>query len=472
MLMGFDNGLIGPCVPDLRQSVGVSLQYMSYIFLLQGFGALLGNFLALFPERRFDRRLLTAVYVLLGSVVNVLVPLKANYYYMLVFFLLQGIAKGMSDFAAISLCNTLWKEDKALPFQFMINGAGISTFISPLIAQPFIKATGTHISLTGSDPDTSCPSHGVFPNNSTMLALMAREDQSDHGGNFSRPYNRSDVIFYGADGDVIVVNEDIKWPFIIAGLVTLPASIAFFYFYFTRPKLCESDETPPPPPPQQEVKNPVEKTDTLTSRLIERPKGKPPSWAVYVFKGLLIFLHLPVFGLLLALGDLLSSIGMMPPLCMTASDASYFPTAFWAASMMSRALGVLFLFCFSVFVHLLFNSSALVISGAVLLTGTRSHVVAMWVGTAGVGLFGTNFMPGYIAWSGEFLPITPLFMNLSLCMAGVGELLLPFVSGQLLAAFGPWVMLWVLLIVMLLMLIIFLCAAFVGKRYIQGAAVL
>ncbi|XP_076456573.1 major facilitator superfamily domain-containing protein 4B-like isoform X2 [Babylonia areolata] len=457
---------------------------MSYIFLLQGFGALFGNLTALFPERYFDRRLLVAVYVLLGSVVNVVIPLKANYVYMLIFFLLQGIAKGMTDFAAISLCNALWEENKALPFQFIIIGAGIGTFISPLIAQPFIKAQAVH-SVSSASEQLACTkaaaanvtlplltSHG-----SLTLPLLTSQDNvtaptltsQNYGGDLDGLFNVSDAMFWptgdGGNGTGMgaVVNEDIKWPFIIAGLVTFPASLAFLYFYCVRPKLPEELTS------SEEMNCPAAKPATEDSSLVQQRQGRPPAWAVYVFRGVLILLHMPVFGLNLALADLLTSIGMMPPLCMGAREASHFTTVLWGTSMVSRALGVLFLLCFPVFVHLVFNSVLMVVLGAVLLGGIGSNVPAMWVGTAGLGLFDTNFMPAYIAWSGDYLPITPLFMNLSLCMAGVGELVLPFVCGQLLAACGPRVMMGLLMAVLLLMLILFLFVVFLGKRFLKGS---
>ena len=51
------------------------------------------------PRRhsKVDRRLLLAVYALLGSVVNVLIPLGRNYLYLLVLFTLQGVTKALCD---------------------------------------------------------------------------------------------------------------------------------------------------------------------------------------------------------------------------------------------------------------------------------------------------------------------------------------------------------------------------------------
>ncbi|KAL8576854.1 hypothetical protein ACOMHN_066000 [Nucella lapillus] len=457
LLVGFNNGLLGSCLPDLRQATGVSLQMMSYVFLVQGIGALCGGLVALYPERYWDRRLLTAVYVLLGSVVNALIPLKADYCYMMVGFLLQGNFMGMTDFAAMSLCNALWEKHKALTFQFIIVGVGVAAFISPLIAQPFIKAKATQsVSLLQDD----CPQEVTINH---TLPLLTSQHVDTQSGNFSYHYNGTDVMSWqmsnsssGADDSL----KDIKWPFIIAGIMTLPAALVFFYIYFTKPKLAEQTLS------HTEKQNEAEDSSSVTCCLLQSDKGKPPSWAVRLFRGTLIFLHIPVFGLQMALADLLTSIGMMSPFCLTAPEANYFTTVLWATSLSARALGVIFLCCFSVYVHLIFNSVALVISGAVLVAGVGGNVVALWVGTAGVGLFGTSFMPGYITWSSQYLPITPLFMNLSLVMASFGDLLLPFMSGQLLAVFGSWVMAWAMLLVTVLMLGLFFGLDCLARRFL------
>ena len=71
---------------------------MSYVFFVQGTGALLGNVFGFLLERRFDRRLLLGIYLLTGSVVNIFIPLVPNFAYLLCLFLLQGITKGLADF--------------------------------------------------------------------------------------------------------------------------------------------------------------------------------------------------------------------------------------------------------------------------------------------------------------------------------------------------------------------------------------
>ncbi|XP_076437600.1 major facilitator superfamily domain-containing protein 4A-like [Babylonia areolata] len=512
VLIGFDNGILGPCLPDLQAWVGVSLEEMSYVFFLQGMGALLGNVLGFVLEPRFDRRLLMGFYVLVGSGANILIPLLPSYYYLLFMFLVQGVTKGQADFGAMSLCNVLWlcvsdtislynvlwrggirhasrvslhaeerlyhvwppspdtdlclkvslgsdtigamslcnvlwSHNKALPFQFIVVGAGISTFVSPFLAEPFISdiRLPPHFSSLSSpsSPSLLCPTvHHGNGNESHVLVGP-------------RPINGTS----SRDAWNKAYSADIKWPFIIVGAVTLPAALAFFYFYFTKPSWSEgvaggeevsfNVESPSSRGGQEEDQKPLllrpPKTTTTTTATSTFSNN---SRSAVAFRVLVILLNLPVFGLLLTFADLLTSVGMAPPLCMTSAEAGHLNTVLWGAAMVGRAVSAAILVCVPMSLQLLLG-----------------HSEVLWFGTAGVALFVTPSMPGFIAWSGDFLPITPFFMNLCLCAAGLGEMVLPFVGGLLMAHLGTWYMMLFSLVVMVTMLLLFLVSSYVAVRF-------
>ncbi|KAK7092101.1 major facilitator superfamily domain-containing protein 4A-like isoform X2 [Littorina saxatilis] len=452
VLVGFDNGILGPCLPDLQASVGASLEGMSYVFFVQGTGALLGNVLGFALERRFDRRLLMGIYILLGSATNIAIPLVPKFYYLLGLFLLQGVTKGLADFGAMSLCNILWEKDKALPFQFIVVGAGISTFISPFLAQPFIDDSLLSLppSVRSSISSESCPGKHISKQNRTQLMTIYEEAKAKFLSNTTQVLTSSSIKY------------DIRWPFVIVGCVSAPAALAFFYFYVRRRDRVEDEHS-------VEINVSVDQdSPTNPERQLLRPEKRKTKCdqpnTVLLFRILIIVLNIPVFGLLLTFADLLTTIGMTSPLCMTAVEASYLNTVLWGAAMIGRAVSALTLACVPMFLQLLLCSFALVAMGTVLVASPRSNVVALWFGTAGVGLFATPSMPGFIAWSGDYAPITPFFMNLCLCAAGVGEMLLPFVGGQLMAAFGSPALMLFALVIMIAMLALFLLSHYVARH--------
>ena len=335
----------------------------------------------------------------------------------------------------MSLCNVLWEEDKSLPFQFIVVGAGISTFVSPFIAQPFISQGAPSLPRSPHPFPSSdcCPGHPVKPGNHTQPGISVGETGASVSG-------ASSVI----------------WPFVIVGVVTLPAAVAFLYLHFQQPAgrrpTVLIDVSPSSPG-----------DEARTSLLASRPAPKD-SRQVLLFRVLIVLLNVPVFGLLLTFADLLTSVGMTPPLCLSAVEASYFNTVLWGAAMIGRAVSAATLVCVPMFLQLLLCCVALVAVGTALVVSGPGNVLGLWLGTAGVALFATPSMPGFIAWSGDHVPLTPAFMNLCLCAAGVGEMLLPFLGGQLMAGWGSEAMLVFALLTMVTMLLLFLMAYYVTTR--------
>lgn len=96
---GFDNAVLGPCLPDLQARVGASLDSMSFVFVLQGIGFLTGLLIGLLLDRNSShRRFLIGVYVFLGSAANMSLPMVPHFAYLLSMFFLQGVTKGLVDF--------------------------------------------------------------------------------------------------------------------------------------------------------------------------------------------------------------------------------------------------------------------------------------------------------------------------------------------------------------------------------------
>lgn len=361
----------------------------------------------------------------------------------------------------MSLCNVMWEENKALPFQFIVVGASFSTFVSPFLAQPFIddSLVSMPTSVKSAISTESCLGKHFSSNNKTQLMSTYEEVEEKLLSNVT------DLLLPAAS-DVDSSNSDIRWPFVIVGCVTLPAAVAFVYFYFTKPGCNEEFSL------SMELSIPKvsEETDLQTALLDncttkkEKTMRTKPGRTVLIFRTLIVLLNVPVFGLLLTFADLLTTIGMSSPMCMTAVEASYFSTVLWGAAMIGRAVSALILICVPMFLQLLLCSLALVVTGAVLAISSSGNVLALWFGTAGVGLFATPSMPGFIVWSGDYAPITPFFMNLSLCAAGVGEMVLPFVGGQLMAALGTGALMIFAVLIMVAMLVLFLLSYCVARR--------
>ena len=150
----------------------------------------------------------------------------------------------------------------------------------------------------------------------------------------------------------------------------------------------------------------------------KQKRDRQKKYCTLLFQIIIFLLNVPIFGLLLTFAHLLTSVGMSSPMCLTVHEASYFNTLLWWSAMVDRAFSVLTFFCVPLFLQLDISCILLVIMSLIMTTADRDSLVALWFGTAGVGLFATLGMPRFIAWICDYLQITPRFMNLALCASG------------------------------------------------------
>ncbi|ESO96182.1 hypothetical protein LOTGIDRAFT_160170 [Lottia gigantea] len=140
-LIGFNNGILGPALLDLQFLVKVNLDTISNLFIVSGVGFIIGTITAMVLKKYVDTELFLGLSVLFGSVINIILPVVPVYAYVVIMTLLQGIFKGLIDFCVLIMCNVIWKDNKSFAFQFVCIGAGISSFIVPFIAKPFLSET-------------------------------------------------------------------------------------------------------------------------------------------------------------------------------------------------------------------------------------------------------------------------------------------------------------------------------------------
>jgi fucose permease len=97
--------------------------------------------------------------------------------------------------------------------------------------------------------------------------------------------------------------------------------------------------------------------------------------------------------------------------------------------------------------------------GAMIITLWKDSVLALWVGTFGLGLSMASIFPTFMMLARERMQITGAITGWFLVGSGAGSMFLPWLIGQIFAATGPKAMTTVLLIdiaVMLVVLLIFL----------------
>jgi MFS transporter, FHS family, Na+ dependent glucose transporter 1 len=141
MLLGLATSAEGPSLPTLAQHTGSALDRISFVFVADAFGYLVGS---LGGGRLYDRlpgHRLMAVMLVLMFAAAIVFPLASVLWLLLLFAFLLGLGKGAVDVG----CNTLlqWVHgDRIGPFMNGLHFAyGLGSFLAPLLLAQIILRT-------------------------------------------------------------------------------------------------------------------------------------------------------------------------------------------------------------------------------------------------------------------------------------------------------------------------------------------
>ncbi|XP_071101237.1 sodium-dependent glucose transporter 1A-like [Haliotis cracherodii] len=385
-LVGFVNGIIGPTLLDLQQFVHASLTQMTYIFFVQGAGFIVGILLAFGLERCLSTRLIMTCSLLLGCMVNFALPWGTVFYYLAIMFFIMGMAKGLVDYAAMSISNQLWPGEKGAPFQFVTLGAGIGAFLAPFLATPFL-----------SNGPSSGDMFSIDINNHTTQPLVCIEEDQSKCNTESR----------------------VQYAYVIIGILSIPPVFAFAHYHRKRGS-----------------------EPLMSYEEFQHTERGTYSARNYSFIALLFLFHIPVFGIMLAYGDLLTPYGVNIGLHLSKSHMAVMTSVFWGCFLLGRILNLSFSGCLTNFVLLCLNFVGVVIACGVLIGLSEKYEVGLWMGTAALGVFTSPYLPMVLAWSADYVQLTGGIITASLVASGLGEILVPFITGQCFVAYGPKVLMY------------------------------
>lgn len=280
------------------------------------------------------------------------------------------------------MCNLMWPDAAGLPFQFITIGAGLSSFFAPLITWPFINS--------------GSPEDGGLSYQQRQLFNYPAEDRACANVN----------------GTNLCPAEEtqVQIPYLIMGLLTLPPVVAFMYFY-VKEKLID-----------------VSSYDVLPSE--PRFRGETRKMRI-LFAVLLFCFHIPVFGTILAYGDLLVLFGVKGPLDIVMQQMMYMTSLFWGSFLIGRIVACCCSNYIGQFTLMLLNFVGLLAISILLITVGDIYVPALWIGSSALGFFSAPYLPGAMAWASEFITMDGSIIGMCLAASGVGELLIPYIAGTL-----------------------------------------
>ncbi|ESO88683.1 hypothetical protein LOTGIDRAFT_165470 [Lottia gigantea] len=411
---GFNNGILGPALLDLQFLVKVNLDTISNLFIVSGVGFIIGNVTAMVLKKYVDTELFLGLSVLFGSVINIVLLVVPVYAYVVIMTLLQGIFKGVIGFCVLIMCNVIWKDNKSFAFQFVCIGGGISSFIVPFIAKPFLSETHFKHS-TDSDVYTECQ-------------------------NTTNPPLSADCYTFE--------NTNVQWAYVIVGLIMIPPAISFLYYYHRSRKQTNV--------PYEEFDN---ETKPSKASMINNQ-------STYFFLVLLFIFHIPIFGFCLAFGGLLTEFGVISDFHYTKSTMAIMTSMYWGSFVFGRIVNLIFSQYINLFVVLTVNLAGLLCATTMLVLATVSRPIIFWIGTVLIGLFSSSLLPTALVWSDKYVPVSGFTITTTLIASGMGDIVLPRIGGAVFDTEGPPSLMIMMLVAALFELAFFIGLALVGNSLV------
>jgi FHS family Na+ dependent glucose MFS transporter 1 len=171
---------------------------------------------------------------------------------------------------------------------------------------------------------------------------------------------------------------------------------------------------------------------------------------VVLLMALLLFLYV---GAEVSLGGWIFTYTLEMGLTQAAS-AAYLTSAFWGSLTLGRLLAIPMAARFRPRTMLLADFLGSLAAIGVILLWPRS-LVAVWLGTLGVGLSMASIIPTLLSLAGRHMPITGQVTGWFFVGAGAGGMTLPWLIGQLFETLGPRIAMVILLVDLALALAVF-----------------
>lgn len=178
-LLGLDNGILGPTLLDLASNIGTLPKNLNIVFPAHGLGFFIGITLSSFMVKLNYLHLSIGMSLLLGSVVNILIPISHSLAWLAIFFGLQGTAKGFVDIFVFTLCLRLFPKQHSWQMLLIPISASLSSFLIPFVVQPFlsqwiIKADSNITSISNCTMETclQTPTQIIIPYSLTAVLLV------------------------------------------------------------------------------------------------------------------------------------------------------------------------------------------------------------------------------------------------------------------------------------------------------------
>ena len=345
----------------------------------------------------------------------------------------------------------LWGSKSGPCMQILHFSWSFGAFIAPLIAKHFIREISDNenydamYNLTCSDiwmnsstvtvaTTAATPTAPGVDSDCFLVFIEACTDLANSSYYYIDEPNLADYNCTMTTSPTSEAPTDFKFAYFIAASLFLPSLVAFLFYAIRRECFGKCCSKLAITRRQSELKG-MQKMDDATPE--EEEFGKPPlCFTILLFSQLFCFMFLYV-GLEAGFGSLIFTVAVTGQLGFSKSTAAVLQSVYWGTFCFTRMISVTCAF-FGVRASImimgnLFGSFV----AALIMTFYIHNALAIWIGSAVLGMSYASIFPTAMTWMSENAKATGKATAVLVTAGTVGDITLPAVMGVMVAKVSP-----------------------------------
>ncbi|CAB1414645.1 unnamed protein product [Pleuronectes platessa] len=422
---------LGPTILDLQCQTNSTLSQITWVFFAQQFCLLIGSSIGgIFKKTLF--RALGALFVsaLVISVIFAIIPFCNNVLLLAIAMAVSGLAMGIIDTIANIQLVTIYQKDSAVFLQALHFFIGFGALVSPLIADSFLSETGCG-NHTANQTEVIHHFRSMLRNSPIAEHNITLGPLSHEGGSWE---------------------PSVHTAFWIMACINLPVPLAVLFLMYrerlipclpnSTPNLLDKDELAMENQQGAEGEEVEEREheagghgDIFGCCQNDNLRGLPVSFfMIHIFGGLVLFMTDGIVGVY---AGFVYTFAVEAHPTLSHQTAGYLHSIFWAAITAGRLLSIPLSFRIQPMKLLMINLVGAIVTVLMLLIFYNSSIF-LFVGTGLCGLFLSSIFPSMLAYTEDILDYQGCATSVLVTSAGMGEMVMQVVMGQIIQTKGSY----------------------------------
>ena len=443
--MGYGRGLGGPVLPDLKDQFNSDYEEIARVAASSSIGFVLGCFTGGIVHERWHKHtdIVMAVSILAGGAAQAVIPWMSSLGSLFPLFIVAGFAGAVQNAGGNTMVLDLWGEKAASAVFTLHLGFGIGAFLAPIVAEPFLSAKIGEMVVVANISGINALGNWT---NGTQIEDIMHPVANISGINVTGNWTNGTQI------QDIMRPARLAFPFALEGILDMFFAAAFMGYYFYGPP-----------------KGMPIKAGTSSIKALFNPGQCTAGNSIY---GVLILILLFIFYIQAIGGELVFSqflytFATESDVHFTTAEAATLNAVFYLCHLLGRALGAIMSMCLSINVILLLDILGLIASTMYLAIFGYYQPLALWIGTALVGLLCSFVYPAGMIWANLHMDVNSMVVMVTMFGGAVGFIIYTYLGGYLIEYVSMRSFLYLEALYAIILAVVYVLMFLLGKRYGQ-----